>query len=388
MQGAPALSGTIGALLPVINACLVDGFNLLALDSLIVSGNVATGTKASHGYIVNQVVRIAGATPAGLNGEWRVASVTSSTFTFATTGISDQAATGTITAKTPAAGWQKQFNDTNRAVYRSGNSGSTLCAIRVDDTTAQYATVLGAESYTDISTAVNSIGTHYFKKSNLTDANARPWMIVADDKTFYIGIQWNNNGSYDFYSAGDFATWVTGDAFNFRLQGALLSAPGAIGQYSSVNDASDFWSSNYSLCPRAYSQVLGAIASYQMSLAGALGLSTANAAQSYCWAMSGVRGHNATLNVASYASPSLADNGYHFVPVYVMEIAGAGRILRGMVRGLLHVIENQPQASGYTILTGVENVGSSLVVMVKSNGHFSQSSAYPATTIAFDLGNW
>ena len=72
MAGAPALSGSVGAMISVLDACLKDGFNLLTLDSLVVASNVATGTKTSHGYIVNQVVLISGASPAGLNGSTSV----------------------------------------------------------------------------------------------------------------------------------------------------------------------------------------------------------------------------------------------------------------------------------------------------------------------------
>ena len=61
---------------------------------------------------------IAGASPAGLNGEQRVTSVTATQFTFAAT-ESDQTATGTITSKiAPIGGWQKAFSGTNKAAYQ------------------------------------------------------------------------------------------------------------------------------------------------------------------------------------------------------------------------------------------------------------------------------
>lgn len=109
MTGAPnTVNNTAGGLLSVLNACLDTGFNSVTLTSLAVSSNVATATKANHGFAaltdgtirVYPVIRISGATPAELNGDWRLASIPDAdTFTFATTGISDQTASGTITAK-------------------------------------------------------------------------------------------------------------------------------------------------------------------------------------------------------------------------------------------------------------------------------------------------
>lgn len=193
MAGAPVLTGTIGAMIAVLDACLVNGFNLLTLTGLAVAANVATATKASHGFIVDQVVEIAGATPAALNGQWRVAAVTTNTFTFATTGISDQTATGTITAKTPGAGWEKQFSGTNLAAYRSTNTQSNKPVLRVDDTGNPAARVVGYESMTSIGAGAGPFPTEaimagggYWPKS--WNASVRPWVVVADRRmVFFFG---------------------------------------------------------------------------------------------------------------------------------------------------------------------------------------------------------
>jgi len=44
MTGAPALSGTAGTLIGLLDACLQDGFGGVTLDSLVVASNVATAT--------------------------------------------------------------------------------------------------------------------------------------------------------------------------------------------------------------------------------------------------------------------------------------------------------------------------------------------------------
>lgn len=384
MAGAPSIVGNIGGgLIAALIACLKDGFNLLTLDSLVVASNVATGSKTNHGYLVNQVITIAGASPSSLNGDWRVASVTANTFTFATSGIADQTATGTITAKTGHCGWLVPYTGTNQAVFKSGDVTSTQLPVRVDDSTAQYSTLRSAEGFSDISTEVNGYSTQYVKRSNATDANARPWLIVADSKSVYLGIQWTNAGSYDFVHFGDFASSVAGDAFNYRLQGLSASAPATLGRYSSVNDAATNPLATNSVCPRNYAQMIGAVNLVQHSLCGAL----SNVNSTAIWKMSGVAGYAAN-QITNFMSPSVADNGNHFVPVFLIETPAAGQIIRGTARGLLHVIEYNAQASGYSILTGVNNVTGGLVLLARSNGYFETNSIAPATTLAFSLSDW
>jgi hypothetical protein len=390
MAGAPVLSGTAGALIAVLDACLVNGFNLLTLDSLVVASDVATGTKAGHAFVVNQVVLVAGASPAGLNGEWRVTSVTSNTVQFATTGISDQTATGTITIKAAPSGFEKQFSGTNLAVYRSGNVLASRIPIKVDDTATLSASVQLAEGYTDISTPVNAIVTQYFKKSNATSAAARPWVLVADDKTAYLFVSWNDTTIYDAYHFGDFSSYVVGDIYNFRLQGLVsASVPASIGQYGgAVCDAAMHQSGNLSAgyVPRAYSQLVGAKDVYQVSMAGALmnGVSSAVVQQ---FAVSGNHGYQGTSNNDPYPNPSPIDNGVHFSPVYIVETVSGGKAIRGEARGLLHTLESVAIA-GYTIYSGVENTPSGIVVLVRSASTFTPNTIYPASVVGLALGDW
>jgi len=251
--------------------------------------------------------------------------------------------------------------------------------------------VLQAESFTDVSTPVNSCGTQYFKKSSTTNATARPWVMVADGKTFYLGTDWNSSGNYDFVSAGDFASFVAGDAFPARLQGLVAPAPAAKGHYSSLSLASweDYSGGTGSaVCPRPYSQVLGSISLFQGSLCAASMPSGANSV-SYAWALSGNHGYASNQAQQPLSAPSMSDSGYHFVPVFLLERASTNRTLRGTHRGMLHVMEQLPIASGYQILEGVENVAGGLVLMVASCGAvWNAGDAYFPSTLAFSLGGW
>lgn len=391
MTGAPTLSGTAGDMLAVLNACLVDGFNSQTITSLVIASNVATITKNGHGFIANQVVEISGATPAALNDTWLITSADANTCTFSTTGLVDQTATGTITCKVASCGWEKQFSDTNRAVYRSGNAQSTLIPIRVDDTVGQYSTVLMAESFSDISTPVTSSATHYFKKSSATSATTRPWIIISDDKTFYLGLDWNSTGTYDFVSFGDFDSNVPADAYKARIQGCSSSAPAAKGQYHSIYNA--MWedqsgSTAVAVAPRSYAQTGAALALYQGSLCAASTYSATNVTV-YVWAFSGNHGYSNNPAQAPIVSPGLADSGYHFVPVYLLERPVAGRTFRGTQRGLLHVLEQLPISSGYQVLTGVNGIPGGRAIMVASYGHlWNGGHVYYASVVAFSLGDW
>ena len=182
MSGVATLNGTAGSLISVLDACLVTGFNLKTADSLVVAGGIATLTISAGigAFEVDAVALVAGATPSGLNGEKRVLSVTTNTITFAATGISDQTATGTITAKLAPAGWEKVYSGTNLAAYRSSDVSGTRMYMRVDDTGTTNARVVGYESMTDVNTGVmpfptslQQSGGYYWPKASAANGTAR-----------------------------------------------------------------------------------------------------------------------------------------------------------------------------------------------------------------------
>lgn len=192
MSGAPVLSGTAGALIAVLDACLVSGFGNKSIDSLVVSGGIATANIGSgHDFAEGDVLRISGATPAGLNSDWRLASVTATSVTWSVEGcgIADGTATGTITTLRAPAGWEKVFSDGgNRAAYRSLRHAEHFGQVLyVDDTGASTARVIGYSSMASIDAGSNPFptadqlsGGGHWGKSQTADATARPWRLVAD----------------------------------------------------------------------------------------------------------------------------------------------------------------------------------------------------------------
>lgn len=224
MSGAPELSGSAGSLITVLDACLVNGFGSVTLDSLVVASNVATATvSGGHNLAmvgeVGPVVRIEEATPSGLNGDWRVTVTSSTVFTFATTGISDQTASGTITAKRAPAGFEKAFTGTNKAAYRADDPASTRLYLRVDDSPAQYPTLKMYETMSDVDTGTGASTVRYFAKSSAASATARAWTLVADGRLAYLFAQADGASWLSALVFGDIVPYRSGDAYHALLIG-------------------------------------------------------------------------------------------------------------------------------------------------------------------------
>lgn len=241
MTGAPTLSGTAGSLIAVLDACLVDGFNLKTADSVVVASSVATfSISTGIGAIeVDSIVLLAGATPSGLNGEKRVLSVTANTFTFDATGISDQTATGTITGKLASAGWAKTYSATNLAVYRSSDVAGTRMYLRVDDTGTTNARVVAYEAMTDVNTgtmpfptSAQQSGGYYWPKASAANGTARAWTVVADGRTFWLHTHTaTTNLGYAGWTGGfgDFNSYKSGDAYSCMLLGTTTDLSASTG---------------------------------------------------------------------------------------------------------------------------------------------------------------
>ena len=225
--GAPVLSGSAGALRAVIKACLVDGFGAGPVATLTVSGGIATATYAgAHPFKVGYVAQFAGATPAGLNGDKVILSVTGTSVTFAAPGVPDGAATGTITSKAAPAGWQELFAGAlaNVIALKPSVVEATGCVLRIDDTGTTNARVRAYEAMTDASTGTGPTplesqlaGGMYWPKSGVASTLARTWYMVADERGFYLAVAPAGSDRYTLLFAGDIASLKSGDAYGYLL---------------------------------------------------------------------------------------------------------------------------------------------------------------------------
>lgn len=174
-----------------------------------------------------------------------------------------------------AAGWTKVAG-TNVATYRAA-TGNRLY-MRIDDTVAQEARVVGYESMTDVNTGTNPFPTTaqqsgglYLRKSSTADATARPWVIVASATAIYIFIQptqtnWYNTAAVDgaghmFF--GDLISYnsVT-DNFATMLIAPTSTGGGSIGRIGqkAVTQSGTITAATGHFVARAYTQSVGSIA--------------------------------------------------------------------------------------------------------------------------------
>jgi hypothetical protein len=346
MTGAAVLTGQAGKLIDVLDAVLVNGWGLATVDSVVIASGVATVTRAGgHPFEVAGVALIADATVTGgtINGEHRVLSTTATTYTFDATGLADQTATGTITHKVPPLGWVKAYSGTNLAAYKSGDPASTLCLMRVDDTGTSNARVVGYETMSDVNTgtgpfptAAQVSGGTYWPKSYTTDATARYWQIVGDERTFYMQTVHSGSNNACVSAFGDILSRKASDAYACTLQ-----APGSNIVSSAPSGASCIYAGNSSgsqWVPRQASNIGSSAAVYRFPV-------SPTAPQS---AMSG-------SSAWSMAYPDPVNNALLVAPVSVGEGA-SGVNWRGTLPGLWYVPQNVVSAAVFAKRDSVTGV--------------------------------
>lgn len=267
--GASALSGQVGKLIDILDDCLQDGYGSVNLDSLVIADNVATATvNGGHNFALlgttGPVITIAGSSVIGgdsnaLNKQWRIASIPgSTTFTFATEGISNQTATGTITAIRSPAGFTKCWSGTNKAAYRSDALNGNRLYLRVDDSNATYATLIMYETMSDVDTGTGASTTFYYYKSSTSNSTARPWVLFADDKAFYFMSDYSSTSSPTNALSGCFF----GDAISFKADDAYCTAIISATGSSNATELGN-WSSNGGNLARSHTQIGGAVSCYR-----------------------------------------------------------------------------------------------------------------------------
>ena len=230
---APQLTNDWGVMIGVLDACLINGLSVQSIASLTASGTTVTATfNTAHQYKQYQVIEISGAAQAEYNVQARILTVpNANSITFELASVpSVTTATGTITCKLPAMGWEKAFSGTQKAAYRSKNTVlASRPFLRVDNsldpaytaTYAKYAKVGIVESMSDIDTmsgvqapydsanptknwvgtgsgasaingwakwfyALAATTTNGVAKTTVPTSGNRPWVIVGDGDIFYI----------------------------------------------------------------------------------------------------------------------------------------------------------------------------------------------------------
>lgn len=124
-NNAPQLSNTWGALVAVLDACLITGFGSQTLSSAKINEKVLTlTTGTAHNLKVGQVITLAGATQAEFNKEYRITLVPDvTTIQLDLDSVpSFTTLTGTMSIALPPLGWIKEFSAGGKRAYRNADS--------------------------------------------------------------------------------------------------------------------------------------------------------------------------------------------------------------------------------------------------------------------------
>lgn len=268
--GAPACEGTAGALVTLLDAILVNGYNTKTV-TITRSSTTATANCTSHGYRTGQIILHSGADQADYNIEARVSVTDANNYTFAVAGSPATPATGTISAKVAPLGWTQAYTGTNKAAYRT-KTGTNQFYLRVDDSDAQNSLLRGYEAMTAVDTGTNLFPTTaqialasglYLYKSNAASGTDRPWRAWSDGKMLHFIVQpavttWGVNAGAAFHF-GDFDSFLAGDAYNTLLFGST-SASSSGSSHACSNIAASFNAATTGLyVARAYTGTAGAI---------------------------------------------------------------------------------------------------------------------------------
>lgn len=145
---------------------------------------------------------------------------------------------GIAYGSTASAGWTKAYSGTNKAAYRNNSVTGSGCYARIDDASpgaggAREAFMRTYKTMSDVDTgtypcpsvAQNANG-QIIRKSSTADSTARPWILVADDRTFYLVIGASvtsftstESANSTVCGAGDYITANAGDTYNYFCAG-------------------------------------------------------------------------------------------------------------------------------------------------------------------------
>lgn len=374
---APTLTGQAGSMIGLLDAVLVNGYNVKTVQSITVASGAGTVEFGSsgHGYVKHQVVKVDGANTAAYNGEWRVIAVNSTSVVLDMTGVADGTESGNanLACRVAPLGWSKAFSGTNKAAYKSAAPDATGCLLRVDDAMAQYAKVRGYESMSDVDTGTGMFPTttqrteSNWGKSSTADATARKWTIVGDDRFFYLMV----HSGYDSVTSypnnligvafGDIISFKDGDAFHavlFSSRASWMYGMQDEGYGNILHRLSDVSSSSRAYLARAHTQ-LGAssIDAYLMGSFGGQNSSTAIYSGCTHLAYSNPVDNGLLLSKGSYViEPDAAGEG---------PSPGVGHVMRGELPGYYACMQFRPLTHGAL----VENVVQGRVLMMISTAY-------------------
>lgn len=287
MTGAPSTAGlaAAGRFLAILDACAVTGFNLKPVTAITVAGGIATvTTDGDHGFRDYTVIRIEGATPEALNGDWKVQVTAGNAFSFETT-VPDGPATGTISAKTAPLDWTKAFSATNVGVYRPKTGLRHF--FRVNDANSGFVAIRGYEAMT----ASGDAGTNPFptptqlsggvgmsKYCNSTSYQQK-WFLIGDDRCLFfvfcpddhLGVQ-QSHADWAIYGFGEAISYTPNDLGASFVIGSTDQSTTWTSVMKNGSNYPGYMNGSYAYAgcyfSRPYSQELGAPSRFRIAGSG------------------------------------------------------------------------------------------------------------------------
>ena len=127
-DNAPQLTDSWGALVNVLDACLITGYNAPnILSASITAENILNlSFNGSHNLLAGQVLLISGADQSEFNQQFRIANIpTNNTVQIDIDSSFPAIITGTLSATVPSIGWVKEFESGGKRAYRNANTDKT-----------------------------------------------------------------------------------------------------------------------------------------------------------------------------------------------------------------------------------------------------------------------
>ena len=267
-----------------------------------------------------------------------------------------------------AAGWTKPFTGTNGASFLQG-TGSNGYYLNVNDNapgagTGKEARVVGYESMTAFATGLSLFPTAaqfanglFVRKSTSADAVTRPWIIAADQRTFYMFVLTGDTaGTYYAWSFGEYYSVHTSPAADTGR--TYLMARNSENGASSGNEALDLWfgsvgSANFTgvgkTLVRGFSQGAGAITNTSVGVVG-----------------DAVTGNNG----GGVDFPNTVDGRIYISPLRILEADASvttNASIRGHHRGLWFWSHSAASASDADTFTGAGDLAGKSFLVIKSS---------------------
>jgi len=222
--GAPSFLAQAGSMIGLLDACLINGYNLKTI-AIVSSGLLATVTDNAHGRLTGEWLTIAGATQAGYNGVFKITVIDANTYTYTLATSQASPATGTITAKKAPAGgtpWTAAFTGTNDKAYRSPSPIQRY--LRCTDTAGYYYVFTAYSTMSALTVGTDAVlNGSQNHKYNSTSGTPLHWVVVTNGifvivcHSYTAAASAINTAQFRVSYFGDFTSVNGSDLYNFIL---------------------------------------------------------------------------------------------------------------------------------------------------------------------------